>query len=128
MTYGRLNKRVRAVFFDALVIMGMVVLVSIVLNQFEKTPDSLRLLLFIFVFFLYDPLFTSLFGGTLGHLAMGLRVRNGIDETQKLVFHFALVRFIFKSLLGWISLLTVTGNNKHKAIHDFIVNSVVVEI
>jgi len=126
--YGTLINRVKALIIDSLVIMGMGVLFAIILSKFDNAPDSIRLISFLFVFFLYDPLFTSLFGGTIGHLIIGHRVLRDIDETKKLIFPLALVRFIFKSFLGWISLLTITGNKKNKAIHDSIVNSIVIDI
>ena len=69
---------------------------------------------------------TSIFGCTFGHLLLGIRVRKEIDETQNVFFPFAVFRYILKVLLGWISLLTVSGNPKRKAIHDYLVGSVVV--
>jgi uncharacterized RDD family membrane protein YckC len=126
--YGKLMSRVKAVFIDSLVIMGLGLLASNLLEKFENAPDSVRLFAFIFVFILYDPLFTSFVGGTIGHLLIGLRVRQSNDETKKIIFPLALVRFITKAFLGWISLLTVTGNSKNKAIHDSLVKSVVIEL
>lgn len=125
--YGKLMSRVKAVIIDSLVIMGLGLLATFLLNKFENTPDSARLIAFLFVFFLYDPTFTSLFGGTLGHLIIGLTVRRESDESKKMFFPLAIVRFITKALLGWISLLTISSNDKRRAIHDLVANSVVIE-
>ncbi|MCB0456661.1 MAG: RDD family protein, partial [Flavobacteriaceae bacterium] len=68
------------------------------------------------------------YGGTIGHSYSGIGVRRDDDSDKNISLPSAIVRFIIKLLLGWISLLTVTGNEKRKAIHDFIVKSVVLEI
>ena len=47
--------------------------------------------------------------------------------TKNISFPFALVRYLLKMFLGWISLLTITANDKKKAIHDFVAKSVVIE-
>jgi uncharacterized RDD family membrane protein YckC len=125
-TYGTLIKRVKAIIFDLLVLVGLGLLATSILERFENSPDSARLIAFAFVFFLYDPLFTSFAGGTIGHLIMGLRVKREPDEEKNIIFPLAIVRFIIKAFLGWISLLTVSGNTKKKALHDMIVNSVVI--
>jgi len=39
-----------------------------------------------------------------------------------------LVRFLAKVGLGWLSLLTVTGNEKKMAIHDYLAQSVVLSV
>ena len=80
---------------------------------------------FIALFVLYDPLTTSMAGGALGHLALGLRVRKESSEDGKISVFAALLRFAVKSLLGWISLITVIGNKWKRAIHDMISDSVV---
>jgi uncharacterized RDD family membrane protein YckC len=41
-------------------------------------------------------------------------------------FPVALIRFTAKVFLGSISLLTITGNSKNRAIHDSIAGSVVI--
>ncbi|MCB9336155.1 MAG: RDD family protein [Flavobacteriales bacterium] len=75
---------------------------------------------------IYDPLFTSLFGGTIGHMANGLTVRRVKNETKKIALPLAFVRFIIKALLGWISLLTMSSNKKNQALHDLAIDSVVI--
>ena len=126
--YGKLMNRVKAVFIDSLVYAGLGISMSAIFNKLEGAPDVARLIAFLVVFILYDPIFTSLAGGTIGHLLIGLRVRKGSDESKKIMFPLAVLRFLIKVLLGWISLLTITGNAKNKAIHDSAVNSVVIEL
>jgi uncharacterized RDD family membrane protein YckC len=99
---------------------------SYIFSLFESVPDNARIIAFVFIFLLYDPIFTSLFGGTIGHMMLGIRVKRESDEQKNILFHKAILRYLVKVLLGWVSLLTVSGNKKRKAIHDFLVGSVVV--
>jgi uncharacterized RDD family membrane protein YckC len=59
-------------------------------------------------------------------MMIGIRVKRESDEKKNILFPLAIIRFIVKASLGWISLLTVTGNSKRKAIHDYLIGSVVV--
>lgn len=127
MIYGSLVKRVKATLIDFIVIMVLGLLVSEVFSRINDLPDYARIIAFCFVFFLYDPIFVSLFGYTIGQFLLGLRVRRNNNESFKILFPIAFIRFILKVVLGWISLLTITGNNKKMAIHDMVANSVVIE-
>jgi uncharacterized RDD family membrane protein YckC len=124
--YPGVFDRVKAIFADTVVMIVFMVIATYVFSMFENVTDSVRIFTFIFIFFLYDPIFTSLFGGTIGHMMNGIRVKREKDQTKNILFPLAIIRFFFKALLGWISLVTVTANEKRKAIHDFIVGSVVV--
>lgn len=127
MEYATLLKRVKAAIVDFLVLMGLILLVSTILSKFENVPDFVRIILFILIFFLYDPILTSTIGATLGHLFLGLRIRRSKDENRKIIFPIAIVRFILKALLGWVSLLTISVIKKKKAIHDLVAGSVVLQ-
>jgi uncharacterized RDD family membrane protein YckC len=54
-------------------------------------------------------------------------VRREEDHHKNITFYKALIRFLIKFSLGWISLVTVTVNEKRKAIHDFAADSIVIE-
>jgi len=126
--YVGVGDRVKAVITDSVVLIGMIIGLTYVFDSFENVPESAKMIAFAFVFFLYDPLFTTFFGGTLGHLGNGLRVRRESSINEKILIHSALIRFIVKALLGWISLLTISKSEKKKAIHDSVVGSVVVYV
>ncbi len=117
--------RVKAAFMDGIVIVLMMVAAKYAFSGFENVNDTFRAAVFIFIFVIYDPLFTSLFGGTLGHAANGICVKQDINHGKNINFLFALLRFATKFLLGWISLLTISTNDKRKAIHDHLVGSMV---
>ncbi len=127
ITYANLSVRVKAAIIDSLLLIGFIIAISELFDLFEAVPDTLRMVAFIFAFILYDPLFTSIYGGTIGHSFSGIGVRSESDVEKKIPFPMALMRFLVKVLLGWISLVTITGNKKKKAIHDYVAKSVVVE-
>ena len=124
--YPGVAVRVKAVIADSFVIIIFMIIVTYTFSIFENVPDSARIIAFIFIFFLYDPIFTSLFGGTIGHMMFGIRVKREKNQQKNILFPLAIIRFLVKALLGWISLLTVSGNKKRKAIHDSLVGSVVI--
>jgi len=118
--------RVKAIVADTIVMLLFMIFFTYAFSLFESVSDNARMMAFVFVFLLYDPLFTSIFGGTIGHMLLGIRVKRESDENKNILFPLAILRFIVKASLGIISLITVTGNKKGKAIHDYLVGSVVV--
>jgi uncharacterized RDD family membrane protein YckC len=127
LKYGTLLNRIKAIFIDGLVLTSFAIGASLIFSKFDHVNNLTRTIVFVFIFLLYDPIFTSLFGATIGHFVIGLRVRKDNDETNKIIFPVAIIRYIVKVTLGWISLLTVTGSKKSKAIHDSLVGSVVLQ-
>jgi|JI7StandDraft_1071085.scaffolds.fasta_scaffold13535_8 uncharacterized RDD family membrane protein YckC len=124
--YPRVFDRVKAIFTDGLVIIIFMFVLTYIFSLFESVPDNARIIAIVFIFILYDPILTSYLGGTIGHIVMGIRVKRESDEQKNIQFPLAILRYIVKALLGWISLLTINGNKKGKAIHDLLVGSVVV--
>ena len=124
--YARLQSRIKAAVIDGIVLMALMYCTSELLNSIENVNPSVRMYLFILYFVLYEPLLVSIFGNTLGHYYSDIQVRQDNDHNKKISFFSALIRFIIKSLLGWLSLLTITGSEKHQAIHDSLVKSVVI--
>ncbi|HLO57272.1 MAG TPA: RDD family protein [Bacteroidales bacterium] len=124
--YGKLINRVKAILVDTLVIIGLALAVSGILNLFENVSNPVRALCFTLIV-LYDPILTTLNGATVGHMLIGLKVRKESDENQKISFPFALIRFVLKAFLGFISLMTISEKNKGKAIHDSAAGSIVLQ-
>ena len=92
----------------------------------EDISDKMRKLAFVFVFFLYEPIFVGVFGGTIGHFIMNLRVRKNSDHAKKISIFSAVFRFAIKLLLGVISLISVNSDEKRRAIHDKLSGSVTI--
>ncbi|MBI1183127.1 RDD family protein [bacterium] len=123
--YPGVSDRIKAAVIDSFVIVVFMVVLTIVFSQFANVPDSFRFAGFIFIFLLYDPLFTSLFAGTIGHMIMNIQVKQSSNTEKNIRFPLAIIRYLIKFLLGWISLLTVGSDKKHLAIHDIVISSVV---
>lgn len=126
--YASISERVKAAFIDSLVLVAMMYASSDFLTMFDEVPKYLRWSLLVFVFILYDPLLTHFFGSTLGQSFIKIGVRTDNLQLKKISFPFAVIRFLFKATLGWISLLTIAGNKKSKSIHDLVANSVVIKV
>lgn len=126
MGYPGVSARVKAIVIDSILLIIMMLLVTSLFSQFENVSDQARIIALIFIFLLYDPLLTSFSGATLGHRIVGLRVRLAANQTKNINFFLTIIRFVMKAALGWISLLTVQGNQMRKAMHDYLVGSVVV--
>lgn len=126
--YARLFDRVKAASIDAMILIAMMYAATEIFELFDIVPNFARALVAVFIFLLYDPLLTSFYGGTIGHSFSGIGVRKDNNSEKKISFPSAIIRFLFKICLGWISLLTITANDKKKALHDFIANSVVLEL
>jgi len=126
-TYAILPFRVKAAVIDSIILIAAMYAVSEFFALFEEVPTYMRIMASVLIFILYDPIFTSIYGGTIGHSFAGIEVKRENDPSKNLDIFTAILRFIFKALLGWISLLTVSGNDKKRAIHDFVAKSVVME-
>ncbi len=94
---------------------------------FDTVPNFVRVIAFFLLFVFYDPIMVSKYGATVGHTFSKISVKREKDTNQNLSFVQAFLRFLVKLSLGWISLITVAGNEKRKAIHDFVANSVVID-
>jgi uncharacterized RDD family membrane protein YckC len=124
--YPGITERIKAALIDSVVIVVFILLISSVFSLFNDLPTQIRIITFVFIFLLYDPIFTSFLGGTLGHLFMGIRVKRDNNQEKNINFFKAIIRYIFKVSFGWISLITIGGNKKRMAIHDLVVKSIVI--
>lgn len=125
--YAILPDRVKAAVIDGIILIALMYATSEIFSFFNEVPQYVRISVFILIAILYDPIFTSKYGGTIGHTFSGISVKKENESTKNISFPVAIVRFILKALLGWISLLTVTMNEQRKAIHDFVAGSIVIE-
>ncbi len=124
--YANLPSRVKALCVDQFLLIVAMYAVSEVLALFQEVPDGIRIFAFVALFVLYEPLFVSIYGGTIGHSFAKITVRKSEDTSQKISFIAALIRFLVKIVLGVISFFTLT--KKHpQAIHDELARAIVVE-
>ncbi|MCL6267925.1 RDD family protein [Flagellimonas myxillae] len=128
MDYAILPNRIKAVVIDAIILICAMYLISELFASFEHVPNYARIVAFVLIAILYDPIFTSAFGGTIGHSYGGITVRRESDPGKHILFPLAIVRFLVKTLFGWLSLLTVTSSDKKQALHDLVVGSIVLDV
>lgn len=125
--YAILPDRIKAAIIDSIMLIAAMYVISEILSLFDHVPNFIRIGLALIIFVLYDPFFTSQYGATVGHSFSNIMVKKEIDRSKNISFPAALLRFLLKIGLGWISLLTVTANKKRQAIHDVAANSVVIK-
>jgi len=125
--YPLLTDRVQSSFIDALFIIILMFAFSSILDKYENVPDWIRIVLFIGLWIIYEPLCTTL-GFTLGNYIKKIRVRQHTDTTRRINFFQALLRYVLKVILGWLSFLTIHSNTERRAIHDFVAGSVMITI
>ncbi len=123
--YATLPYRIKAAIIDGIIIIVAMYGVVEIFAFFETVPTSLRIITWISIFILYEPLLVSKLSGTVGHMYVGLAIKQEDNPSKNISFPSAIFRFIVKILLGWISFLTVSGNVKRKAIHDYAAHSIV---
>ena len=66
--------RIKSMIVDSVVIVGLMLLISSILNFLEIESGAIRGGAFVLVF-LYEPILVTI-GGTIGQRILGLRVRN----------------------------------------------------
>ncbi len=124
--YALVSDRYKAVFVDGMVMILLAFIFSVILDQFTNVPEEVDMVLYVLAFFLYEPICVSTFGASVGHYSGNMKVVRESDESRKLNFFMAVIRYALKVVLGIISLFTVTKQNKGQAIHDMAAQSVVI--
>jgi uncharacterized protein YneF (UPF0154 family) len=103
----------------------MMIIVSSILGNFSNVPDWLRIVLFIAIFIIYEPVCVA-FGCTIGNYIKRIRVKKYTDINSRINFFQAMIRYTVKVCLGWLSFLTIHSNPSRRAIHDFASGSVMI--
>lgn len=125
IVYPTLSDRVQSTFIDTIFIIILMFVIASILDRFEEVPDWVRILLFFGVWAVYEPCCTA-FGATIGNYLKGIRVRKHDDTGKQINIFQALIRYVVKILLGWLSFLTIHGNKERRAIHDLVCGSVMI--
>jgi uncharacterized RDD family membrane protein YckC len=125
--YPLLKDRIQSTFIDLFFQLVLVFIAAAIIDKFENVPDWVRIAIFVSFFIVYEPLFITL-GCTLGNYIKGIRVRRNADTTRKINILDAIIRYVIKFLLGWLSFLTIGSNPKRRAIHDLAVGSVMIKL
>lgn len=126
-TYPSLLDRVQSIFIDVFFLFALTFVIAAILDKFESPPDWIRVALFFILWAVYEPLSITL-GCTLGQYIKRIRVKDHGDPSRRISFFPAFIRYVLKTLLGWVSFLTISANKEGRAIHDFVAGSVVVNL
>ena len=114
-----------ATLIDGLLVLTMLIVLSYVLQWENTFVTSLRVIIIVVLFFIYEPFCTSKLC-TVGQRVMGVRVRKRSDTSQKISLLSAYARIVVKIVLGIVSFVTIPFTKEKRGIHDFAVKSVVV--
>lgn len=125
--YPSLSDRVQSGFIDAVLIVVLMFVSSSLPDKYENAPDWIRIVLFFALWAVYEPGATSM-GSTPRNYLKGIRVRRYSHESKKINFIAAFVRYCCKLFEGWLSFITIHFNPEKRAIHDFVVGSVIVRV
>jgi hypothetical protein len=123
--YPVLITRYKASLIDGFIFFFTMIEVMVIFDESTYRPPVMISLALAFVF-LYQPLLT-VYSATIGQRIMNIRVRSHHDPAQRIQLWQAYVRVVLKTLLGWVSVLSIHMNDEHRAIHDLAGMSVVVE-
>jgi uncharacterized RDD family membrane protein YckC len=127
--YPDLKTRVQSTFIDGLFMIALMFAAAKIFDtgdDDEGTAGWVKAVVFGGIWIIYEPVATTL-GSTLGNYLMNIRVRKNGDTGLRLNIGQALVRFILKFFLGWVSFLTIHSNKEKRAIHDLAAGSIVIE-
>lgn len=128
MRYPLLSTRLKSILIDGLIIIiGGMYLASAIFERLGEVPDYWRALTLFGLFFVYEPVSQTL-GCTLGNFLTGIRVRKANDEAKRINIFQAMIRFIVKTLFGWVSFVTIHSNPKRQALHDLAAGTVMIAV
>ena len=119
--------RIKAVFIDLVILLLVFAVTSVIMDAVENVSPFIKGSIAVFMLYLYDPVFTAFTAGTIGHKIMKLKIKRLKDSDKNISLFAALLRFLVKGTLGWISFFTVTGNANKRAIHDLISGSIMLK-
>jgi hypothetical protein len=86
-----------------------------------------KLTVMVITLFILEPGLVAWSGGTIGHRAAGLRVRQK-EGGSNLGIVRAVIRFVVKAVAGFLSLAFIMTTRRYQALHDMAGKSVVIDV
>jgi len=121
--YPYLLTRYKAALIDGLLQFGLFALLMILTKDPENRPTVF--IIFLIAAVLYEPILLTAFAGTIGHKVMRIKIKALQDPSKNINLLQGLVRIFGKIILGWLSFLTINFNPEHRAIHNYLSSSIV---
>ena len=148
--YNTFWQRVGAALIDGMALGLLVFLAKLILNLYTNESEIVGRLLDNIFYFCYSFYLHGRFGQTFGKMAFSIKVVLHDDESQAIGFHNAFKResvWIFLTAISYIpvfrdlsfvdsitffwflaEIITMLFNEKRRAVHDYLANSVVIDI
>ncbi|HAT77320.1 MAG TPA: RDD family protein [Flavobacterium sp.] len=124
--YPSILDRIKSTLIDTILFITGMLLFTNILEMFDNVPNWVRMVLFISLL-MYEPICIA-FGGTFGNLKMKIRVRKNSDVTKSITIFQSIIRYFFKVVLGWISILAILISPKSRTLHDMICGSIMIKV
>jgi len=122
--YASLLSRVVGTFIDGVIVMIIFLITIYLLNKYNSS-NVFTISIVIFVYYIvYFTWPIAQFAQTPGYMIMKIKVIKSDGSNLGIMSSF--FRYVVKTLLGIISLLTYGFSKKKQSIHDMIVDSIVV--
>ena len=124
--YATFTRRFRAVVIDNAIVSGAAVVMFFLGAAASELPGATRLMLLLVValLLLYEPVFVSRRGATIGHAMSRIQVvdaRTGRWPS----FGRAFARLLIKMIVGIPSFITMALSRRHQAVHDLLTQTTV---
>jgi uncharacterized RDD family membrane protein YckC len=125
-TYPLLLRRYQSFFIDWSLLFATLVIAMVVMGE-SPSRQAVMISLGVLFGFVYEP-FLTCFSATIGQRIMGIRVRSIDNPDERINLVQAYIRLVVKVAFGWLSFLTINFNPQHRAIHDTLGSSVVIQV
>ncbi|MCP4315772.1 MAG: RDD family protein [Hyphomicrobiales bacterium] len=122
--FPRFQLRLQAAIVDGLIVFVLFLASGLFIARFDL-PAYAKVSFVALVILAFEPGLVSLTGSTIGHYLRNLKVEDA-ETGRRLNLIRAIVRFTVKAVLGLYSLTSILITQKHQAVHDMAVGSVVV--
>lgn len=126
VVYASLADRIKSIFIDTVFLIVLMFIFASLLGSMDNPPDSLRIIMFIFLWIVYEP-FCVAFGCTIGQAIIGIRVRRTNDHERRINLFASYVRYAVKIFFGWLSFLSISFSGQRQALHDMAAGSVMLK-
>jgi hypothetical protein len=125
MRFPRFARRIRALWIDTVVFVLIYLAWILGLDWLYQFPPPVRIAALLVPVLLLEPALVAWSGGTLGHHAVGIRVRDARAD-RRIGLARACGRAAFKATFGWASLMFALVGHRHQAAHDLLTRSLLV--
>lgn len=123
--FPSLPRRVKSSLIDVVLLMVALLPIFSLMDLAGNVPVVVKVLVMMGLV-LYEPVLTW-HSATVGQRLMGIRVRAYGNREANVGLGRAILRYVAKLALGWLSYLTIHFNAERRALHDMIADSVMVE-